>query len=141
MKNLAYYAAFLPDDGKISVLFPDVDGCQTWGDDMAEAVARAAEALEGHLTALVSDDDPLPAASDHDEAWDKLRALLVELEEDLPADTRMQLVVVPSVQEPPVRVNVSFRRAQLKMIDSKAEQAGMTRSGFLVHAATVYNPT
>jgi hypothetical protein len=42
---------------------------------------------------------------------------------------------VPNVQEKPTRVNVSFRRSTLLMIDRKAEAAGMTRSGFLSRAA------
>jgi len=42
---------------------------------------------------------------------------------------------VPDVQEKPARVNVSFRKATLSMIDRKAAAAVMTRSGFLSRAA------
>jgi len=47
----------------------------------------------------------------------------------------LQLVPVPDVQEKPSRVNVSFRKSTLAMIDRKAAATGMTRAGFLAKAA------
>ena len=59
----AYYAVFMPEqDGKVSVWFPDVPGCETWGDDMEHAFAMAMEALESHLAAIAEDGDPIPAS-------------------------------------------------------------------------------
>ena len=58
--------------------------------------------------------------------------------EPMPEGLALQLVPVPDVQEPPARVNVSFRKSTLLLIDRKAEAAGMTRSGFLARAADAY---
>ncbi len=139
MEMRAYYAVFVPEDnGKVSVWFPDVPGCQTWGENMEHAFAQAMEALEGHLEALADDDDPIPAPSHHDAAWAMVRRDFEKEGEAQPLGTVLQLVPVPDVQEKPARVNVSFRRSTLSMIDRKAEAAGMTRSGFLSRAAEAF---
>lgn len=38
----------------------------------------------------------------------------------------------------PVKITVSFPKSALENIDKKAEQLGLTRSGFLVKAALAY---
>jgi predicted RNase H-like HicB family nuclease len=136
MNMCAYYAVFVPEeDGKVSVWFPDVPGCQTWGENMEHAFAQAMDALESHLEALVDDEDLIPDPSHYGEAWDMVRRDFEEEKEAMPQGTVLQLVPVPDVQEKPTRVNVSFRKSTLTMIDRKAEAAGMTRSGFLARAA------
>lgn len=135
----AYYAVFVPEEGgEVSVWFPDVPGCQTWGQNMEHAFAMAMDALEGHLESLADDGDPIPAPSAYETVWDMVRR---EFEKDgqvMPEGTVLQLVPVPDVQEKPTRVNVSFRKSTLSMIDKKADLAGMTRSGFLATAAEAY---
>jgi predicted RNase H-like HicB family nuclease len=136
MDMCAYYAVFVPEEGgKVSVWFPDVPGCQTWGANMEHAFAQAMEALESHLEALVDDDDPIPTPSHYKEAWAMVCHDFEKEDETMPQGTVLQLVPVPNVQEKPTRVNVSFRRSTLLMIDRKAEATGMTRSGFLSKAA------
>jgi predicted RNase H-like HicB family nuclease len=139
MDMRAYYAVFVPEeDGKVSVWFPDVPGCQTWGDNMEHSFAQAMEALESHLEVLVDDNDPIPVPSHYEAAWAMVRSDFEKEGEAMPQGTALQLVPVPDVQEKPARVNVSFRKSTLSMIDRKAEATGMTRSGFLSRAADAF---
>ena len=136
-----YYAGFVPYDGKVSVLFPDVPGCTTWGDNMEHAFTMAIDALASHLEALANDDDPIPAPSRYEAARDGLRKLYAELGlGDLPEGAMVHPVPAPDLDMRTKQVAVSFRQYALDMIDRKARAAGMTRSGFLVAAASAYNP-
>ena len=57
-----YLALVHKDEGtSYGVSFPDVPGCTSAGDTLEEALANAAEALEGHLALLAADGDPIPA--------------------------------------------------------------------------------
>jgi predicted RNase H-like HicB family nuclease len=139
MEMRSYYAVFVPEaDGKVSVWFPDVLGCVTWGESMESAFAHAMDVLEGHLEALADDGDPLPPSTAYDAAWDKVRQDFEKENQAVPPGTMLQMVPVPDVREKPVRINVSLRKSTLGMIDRKAELAGMTRSGFLSRAAETY---
>ena len=60
----AYPAVFHAQEGGYWVEFPDLPGCVTEGDDIAQAVAEAASALGGYLRSLIERDLPLPAPSD-----------------------------------------------------------------------------
>ncbi|MBR0373850.1 MAG: type II toxin-antitoxin system HicB family antitoxin [Mogibacterium sp.] len=40
-----YPAVFTPEDGGFSVFFPDLEGCYTTGDDLADALYMAADVL------------------------------------------------------------------------------------------------
>lgn len=51
------------DNGTILVTFPDVPGAVTFGEDRADALARAADALETMLAALVLDRADIPTPS------------------------------------------------------------------------------
>jgi predicted RNase H-like HicB family nuclease len=136
METRTYYAVFVPEEsGKVSAWFPDVPGCQTWGENMEHAFAMSMEALESHLEALVDDGDPIPPPSQYEDAWAMVRRDFEKEGEAMPQGTALQLVPVPNVQEKPARVNISLRKSTLAMIDRKAEAAGMTRSGFLSRAA------
>lgn len=50
------------DDG-ISVEFPDLPGCFSYGDDELHAVTNAKEALELHIFGLEDDSEPIPSPS------------------------------------------------------------------------------
>jgi predicted RNase H-like HicB family nuclease len=57
----AYIALVHKDDGtSYGVSFPDVPGCISAGDTFEEAVANAAEALEGHFALMKADGDAIP---------------------------------------------------------------------------------
>ena len=45
MAKYVYPAVFSPEDGGYSVSFPDLDGCYTCGDDLADAMYMAADVL------------------------------------------------------------------------------------------------
>ena len=137
MDMTAYYAVFVPEDeGKVSVWFPDVPGCASWGESAEHAFLMAMEALEGHLEAMFDDGDPIPEPSGHAQAWEKV---LKDFGGDpVPEGTSFQLVPVQDVREKPRRINVSLRPSTITMIDRKAENLGMTRSGFLAAAASAY---
>ena len=135
----AYYAVFVPeDDGRAAVWFPDIPGCATWGENMEHAFVMALDALEGHLQAMADDGDPIPEPSTRAEAMEAVRHDFETEGETMPEGLIFQLVPVPDMDEKPARVNVSFRKSTLAMIDKKAESAGMTRSGFLSRAAEAF---
>ena len=60
----AYTAVFTPEEnGLISVKFPDLQGCCTTGDDIADAVNMAADVLCLTLYDLEQDKKTIPKAS------------------------------------------------------------------------------
>ena len=67
----AYPAIFHAEDGGFWVEFPDLPGCVTEGDSIAEAVAEASSALGGFLCSRMARSLELPAPSD-------LRAIATE---------------------------------------------------------------
>lgn len=57
-------AIFTPEDGgAYSVIFPDLDGCYTCGDDLQDALEMAEDALALTLYGYEKDNRPVPAAS------------------------------------------------------------------------------
>ena len=59
-----YPVTLTPDDnGTVLVTFPDVDGAVTFGDTIAEALARAPDALATILEAYIKDRRPIPPPS------------------------------------------------------------------------------
>ena len=63
MKDFYTYPALfhVADDG-ISITFPDLPGCNTEGNDLAEALYMAQDALGLYLYSLKQDKEPLPQA-------------------------------------------------------------------------------
>ncbi|MCL1992056.1 MAG: type II toxin-antitoxin system HicB family antitoxin [Spirochaetes bacterium] len=60
----AYAAVFTPEENRMfSVNFPDLQGCFTSGDDIADAVYMAQDALCLTLYDLEQDKKPIPQAS------------------------------------------------------------------------------
>jgi len=62
-----YFALVHEERARYRVSFPDLPGCASDGETFEEAVAKAAEALAAHLTALKADGDPIPAPRTYDE--------------------------------------------------------------------------
>jgi predicted RNase H-like HicB family nuclease len=63
--KLIYPACFYPcEEGGYTVIFPDLPGCVTEGDTLAEAVDMAIDAASGWLLVTLEDNERLPAASD-----------------------------------------------------------------------------
>ena len=83
----------------------------------------AAEALALHISGMVEDGEPIPEPSTiHDVAED-------------PAMSRAVAFLVSVGLDKTVRLNITARESQVAAIDQKAEEAGMTRSAYMVRAA------
>ena len=61
--NYIYPCVFIYEDEGISVYYPDLDGCVTFGNNEHEAFANAKEALTLHLYGIEQDNDPIPQPS------------------------------------------------------------------------------
>lgn len=62
--KLIYPALFHKEDGAVWAEFPDLEGCQTYGENANETLKLAQEALEGYALALLENGESLPAPSD-----------------------------------------------------------------------------
>lgn len=134
-----YFAQFYPEEeGGYSVYFPDFPGCNTCGDNLNESMAMAMEALTGYLETSLEDGEQLPAPSDFETA--KAKAVEAYRELEIPPNDGTLYLLVPADPklEPFVRLNISMQPRLLAKVDSKAKEAGMTRSGLLAAAAREY---
>ncbi len=61
--NYVYPAVFYEEEGKISVIFPDLGNLATFGDNVADAMRMAQDACGLYLFTALRDGDPLPAPS------------------------------------------------------------------------------
>lgn len=118
------YIAYLHKDRKsdIGVSFPDFPGCVTAGGSLEEARHNAEQALGLHIAGMQEDGDAIPKPSTLDDiANDPARkdavAFLVSAQ--------------PDVTE---RINITAPRSQIREIDRRAEQAGQSRSAFIVQS-------
>lgn len=59
-----YPAIFHKEDGAYWVEFTDLEGCQSFGDDVSETVANAQEALAAYVLTLLEDGAQLAKPSD-----------------------------------------------------------------------------
>ena len=119
------YIAYLHKDRKsdFGVSFPDFPGCVTAGKTLDEARRMAEEALALHIDGMAEDGEPIPEPSTID-----------DLAED--ADMKGAVAFLVSVGlDKTVRLNITARESQVAAIDQKAEEAGMTRSAYMVRAA------
>lgn len=60
----AYPAIVHEEDGSFWVEFPDLEGCFSEGEAMADAISNASDALGGYLCSLMDRGITAPAASD-----------------------------------------------------------------------------
>jgi len=68
MAKYVYPAIFTQeDDGKYSVLFPDIENCYTGGDDMADALEMAEDVLCLTLYDMEKDEKAIPTPSNSKE--------------------------------------------------------------------------
>jgi antitoxin HicB len=63
--SIAYHAKISKQDGGYLVEFPDLPGCFTEGDTIAEALENAKEALSGYLYAVIKAGDEIPEPDVH----------------------------------------------------------------------------
>ncbi|QLA18787.1 type II toxin-antitoxin system HicB family antitoxin [Desulfolutivibrio sulfoxidireducens] len=123
-----YHAIFEPDaSGGFTVTFPDLPGCITEGDDEQQALAMAADALDGHVQTLKDLGMPVPPPSPH-----------AAVRDAAPAGTLVFPVPLAALESRQKRVNITMGERLLSHVDRAAKTEGMTRSGFLAAAARDY---
>ncbi len=109
------------------VSFPDFPGCVTAGEDLDEARAMAAEALDLHIEGMREAGDVIPEPS-------RLEAIMAD-----PANRSGVAALIPSTPaERIVRVNISVPASLLGEIDEYVAAHGLTRSGLLLEATATY---
>lgn len=64
MAKYVYPAIFTPENGAYSVLFPDLEGCYTCGDDLADAMYMANDVLAFTLYDYEKNGRTIPKPSD-----------------------------------------------------------------------------
>lgn len=64
MAKYVYPAVFEPEDGLYNVSFPDLPECYTCGDNLADAMHMAEDALGGWLSRAEEKASQIPAASE-----------------------------------------------------------------------------
>lgn len=117
-KLFTYPAVFYPDDDCVSVYFPDLDGCLTFGDDYNDAYAMAKDALGGWLSVYL-EKNQVPAATPVEKI-------------SLKAGEKIMLVEVDTVYLKEI-LNKSIRRNVTlpQWLNMAVEKQGINVSAFL----------
>jgi predicted RNase H-like HicB family nuclease len=124
MTTLIFIALATPDAARgYSATFPDAPDCGVEGRDLVELLLNARQTLAAHLK----------QTADAGEAW--------------PTPTPIEAITLPpgsipllvdvTVEDAPVRVNISLGERLVARLDAAAEAKGMTRSGFIAQAVRV----
>ena len=103
--------------------FPDLPDCRAEGRDLSELLVNARQALAGRLEALELAEEPWPLAT--------------PFEQVTPGAGGRAIPVDVSVDDAPIRVNISLGERLVQRLDAAAEQRGMTRSGFIAQSVRV----
>lgn len=119
------------DTHAYGVTVPDIPGCFSAGDTLAEAMTNAVEAIEGHLSVLCDDGSAIPVASDLDLAYKSHP----ELQGYAWAVVDVDVARFMGKTE---KINVTLPGYLIRVIDEKVASAGKfkSRSAFLAAAAT-----
>ena len=114
------------------VAVPDVPGCFSVANTMEEAMENARLVIEQHVEVLIEDGAPIP-----------LPRSLAHWQADPDYAGWVWAVVDVPVEKylgPAEKINITVPRLVLARIDEYAKSQGMSRSGFLVEAATAAMP-
>lgn len=95
--NYVYPAVFYEEDGKISVVFPDLDNLATFGDNIADAMHMAQDACGLYLFTALRDGEPLPVATPMNDI--NISAVLKNLEMVSAADNAFINMVLVDMTE------------------------------------------
>jgi predicted RNase H-like HicB family nuclease len=119
-----YHAVVHKDeDSAWGVHFPDLPGCFSAADDLADVQANASAAV---MLYLEGEKAPEPSAIE------KIRDMVAD---DLAEGAFLLAVPYIYVSNRPQRINISIDRGVLDAIDAAAASRKLTRSAFLTEAA------
>jgi predicted RNase H-like HicB family nuclease len=112
------------DQNGYGAIFADFPGCVSSGDTLTDTARRAAEALALHVEGMAEDGDALPEPG------------AIEVTPDWMTGPVVARALVPvEVSARSVRVQVTINEGLLRRLDQAASAEGLTRSGYLAHAA------
>ena len=119
---MLYYPALIrkDPDSCFGVEFPDLPGCFSAGDDLAEALANATEAIDLYLEALEESGKPAPKPS--------------ELAEVLEPGAAGILVPYRTAAGKAVPIHMTINEHLLADVDSAASEAGQKRAQWIAEA-------
>lgn len=121
---IVYHAVVHKDeDSAWGVHFPDLPGCFSAADDLADVPANASAAV---MLYLEGEKAPEPSAIE------KIRDMAAD---DLAEGAFLLAVPYVYVSNRPQRINISIDRGVLDAIDAAATARKLTRSAFLTEAA------
>jgi predicted RNase H-like HicB family nuclease len=121
---IVYHAVVHKDeDSAWGVHFPDLPGCFSAADDLADVQANASAAVMLYL-----EGEKAPESS----AIEKIRDMVAD---DLAEGAFLLAVPYVYVSNRPQRINISIDRGVLDAIDAAASSRKLTRSAFLTEAA------
>ena len=121
---IVYHAIVHKDeDSAWGVHFPDLPGCFSAADDLADVQANASAAV---MLYLEGEKAPEPSAIE------KIRDMAAD---DLAEGAFLLAVPYVYVSNRPQRINISIDRGVLDAIDAAAASRKLTRSAFLTEAA------
>ncbi|MBC7669223.1 type II toxin-antitoxin system HicB family antitoxin [Caulobacter sp. DWR2-3-1b2] len=103
--------------------FHDLPDCAVSGGGLAELLINARQALIERLEAFETDGDAWPSAT--------------PIEQITPQVGAMPIPVDVTVDDPPIRVNISLGERLVQRLDAAASAGGMTRSGYIAKAVRV----
>lgn len=95
--NYVYPAVFYEEEGKISVIIPDLGNLATFGDNVADAMRMAGDACGLYLFTALRDGEPLPPPSSLSEI--DPAAILKDLEMEPAADSAFVNMVPVDLSE------------------------------------------
>ncbi len=134
-----YLAAFMPAaEGGFDIVIPDVPNAFTCADTLVEGYEMAVDVLSLMLRDLAENKKPIPEPSPLETVKEKTARHLQEIGHTPAGEVLYQLIPAPNLDMTPVKVTISLPKATLTEIDDMAKKEGFTRSGFLAHAAQVY---
>lgn len=107
------------------VSFPACPGCVTVGDTLVEALGHAREAIEGWVETSVEAGDRLPPSD-----------IEADVTRHLKRGAFVTLIAIEPATPRVVPVTFTIREDQLRQIDSRAKELGVSRSAFLAQSAT-----
>ena len=124
MSTILYVALATGDGaGGYRATFPDLPDCKVEAADLAQLLAAARQAVSAQLqrTADAGETWPQPTPIEKLSLTPGVIPVLVDV----------------TVEDTPVRVNISLGERLLQRLDAAAEAKGMTRSGFIAQAVRV----